>query len=180
MNHKPYSDWLFEEANMISPEQSKALHEHLVKCDSCQNLSGSLHQLETVLSRAELVGPEAGFSARWQVRMQVRRAQSHRRQIAATLFAIVSGILLLIGLFVYIAWPWLRTPNLLIWTWIYQWFTVYAYIDALRDTLSAIFGGMNGLFPLTGWVFSLGILSELAVLWVVSYRLLTRPRRVTK
>jgi len=180
MNHKPYFDWLFEEADMLTTTQSKALQEHLGDCNSCQSLSDSLHQLETVLSRAEQVGPEAGFSTRWQARMVAHREQTQHRQILATLIAILCGIFLLTGVFVYLAWPWLRTPNLLIWTWIYQWFTLYAAADAVRDTISALFRGMSSIIPVTGWVLSLGILSELAVLWVVSYRLLTRPRRVTK
>jgi hypothetical protein len=36
------------------------------------------------------------------------------------------------------------------------------------------------LMPLAAWVFGFGLFSEMAVLWVVSYRLLTNPRRITR
>ncbi len=53
----------------------------------------------------------------------------------ATLAFVSGGILVLIGLLVFIAWPWLRSPNLLLWTWIYQWITLFTYANAMREVV---------------------------------------------
>jgi hypothetical protein len=179
MNHKPAIDWLFEE-DELSQTQSKMLQEHLAECDSCQVLAESYRQVAIALKRTEQVEPEAGFASRWQVRLQASRAKAHRRQIMATLAFMSGSILVLIGFLVFITWPWLRSPNLLLWTWIYQWITLFTYANALREVMVPAIWEITDLMPLAAWVFGFGFLSEMAVLWVVSYRLLTNPRRITR
>jgi predicted anti-sigma-YlaC factor YlaD len=180
MNHKPTIDWLFEDPDELSQTQSELLQEHLAECESCQELAESSLQVAIALKRAEQFEPEPGFASRWQVRLQASREKAHRRQIIATLAFVLGGILLLIGLLVSIAWPWLRSPDLLLWTWIYQWITLFTYANALREVILPTIWGITDLMPLAAWVFGFGLLSEMAVLWVVSYRLLTNPRRVIK
>lgn len=180
MNYKPAIDWLFEDPDELSQTQSNLLQEHLAGCASCQELAEFYRQLTTTFKKSEQVGPEAGFASRWQLRLQASRAQAHRRQILATLAFVSGGILVLIGLLVSIAWPWLRSPDLLLWTWIYQMITLVTYVNALREVVVPALWELTDLMPLAAWVFGFGLLSEMAVLWVVSYRLLTNPRRVTK
>lgn len=180
MNHKPAFDWLFEDPDELSQTQSKALQEHLVECDSCQQLAESYRQVTSALKRSEQVGPEAGFAVRWQVRLQASREKAHRRQIIATLAFVLGGILMLVGMLLFIAWPWLRSPNLLLWTWIYQMITLFTYANALREVVVPAIWEITDLMPVAAWVFGFGLLSEMAVLWVVSYKLLTNPRRITK
>jgi hypothetical protein len=180
MNHKPAIDWLFEDPDELSQIQSDELQAHLGDCASCQELAESYRQLATALIKSEQVGPEAGFASRWQVRLQASRAKAHRRQIMATMAFVSAGSLVLIGLLVSIAWPWLRSPDLLLWTWIYQLITLFTYVNALREVVVPAIWEITDLMPLAAWVFGFGLLSEMAVLWVVSYRLLTNPRRITK
>jgi hypothetical protein len=180
MNHQPYLDWIFEDDRLLSAQQTMALHEHLETCENCRTLAGSFKDLETALNKSELLSPEPGFSTRWQVRLQDNRNRAHRRQLITLLSLVLGGLFLLGGALVWMAWPWLRSPNLLFWTWIYQLFTIYTYADALQDLASPILNLSGGIFPWIAWVFSLGLLSELAVLWVVSFRLLTNPRRITQ
>jgi predicted anti-sigma-YlaC factor YlaD len=180
MNHKPAIDWLFEDLDELSQTQSKVLQEHLAECDSCRELSESYRQVAIAFKRSEQVGPEAGFASRWQLRLQASREKAHRRQIIATLSFVLGGILVLVGLLVVLAWPWLRSPNLLLWTWIYQWITLLTYANAFREFVSPAIWEVTNLVPLAAWLFGFGLLSEIAVLWVVSYRLLTNPRRITK
>jgi anti-sigma factor RsiW len=179
MNHKPAIDWLFAE-DELSQTQSKVLQEHLAECDSCQDLAESYRQVVFALKRTEQVEPEAGFASRWQARLQASRAKAHRRQIMVTLAFVSGGILVLIGFLVFITWPWLRSPNLLFWTWIYQWITLFTYANSLREVVVPAVWEITDLMPLAAWVFGFGLLSEMAVLWVVSYRLLTNPRRITR
>jgi len=50
----------------------------------------------------------------------------------------------------------------------------------VREVATPLVWGLAGLAPGIALVIGFGIFSELAVLWVVSYRLLTNPRRITK
>jgi len=180
MNHKPAIDWLFEDQDQLSQTQSNLLQNHLAECDSCRELAESYRQVAIALKKSEQVGPEAGFASRWQVRLQASRQQAHRRQIMATLAFVGLGILVLVVPLLVIVWPWLRSPDLLLWTWIYQCFTLFTYANALRELVTPAIWQLTDLMPLAVWVFGFGLLSEMAVLWVVSYRLLTNPRRITK
>jgi hypothetical protein len=78
------------------------------------------------------------------------------------------------------AYPWLRNPSLLLWTWVYQWFSMFSYANVLQELGVSLLQGVSGIIPLAALVIGLGLLSELAVLWVVSFRLLTNPRSVLK
>jgi hypothetical protein len=50
----------------------------------------------------------------------------------------------------------------------------------MRDFFSAAFRAATGVVPVVWWVLFAGLLCELGVLWVVSFRLLTNPRRITQ
>ncbi len=178
MNHQSYVNWIFDNDQDLTTQQADDLNEHLHACERCQSLADSLHNLEAALDQAELIGPQSGFVTRWENRLEASRKRLHRRQIIITLSFVVAGLAVLLGVLVFAAWPWLRTPSLLFWTWIYQLFTIYTYLDALRELASPLLAGSRGAIAMLVWVFGLGLLSELAVLWVVSYRLLSNPRRI--
>lgn len=179
MNHQIYLDWLFEDAQDLSAQQTLSLREHLEVCEQCRALSESFQSLESVLSTAEAAAPEAGFAHRWQTRLESSQQHLYRRQIMTALGLVAAGLVLLIGLMLIVLWPWLRSPSLLFYTWAYQLFSIYTYADALRDFASPLLNAPSSAIPLIGLVFSIGFLCELAVLWVVSFRLLTNPRRIT-
>jgi len=180
MNHKPAIDWLFVDQDELSQPQTRELQEHLAECESCQELAESYRQVTFAMKRSEQVGPEAGFASRFQMRLQLSREKAHRRQIIATLGFALGGIVVLAGVFILLAWPWLRSPSLLFWTWIYQLITMVTYANSLREVVVPALWGITDWMPMAAWVFGSGLLCELAVLWVVSYRLLTNPRRITK
>ena len=180
MNHKPAIDWLFVDPDELSQPQTRELQEHLAECDNCQELAESYRQLAVALKRSDTVGPEAGFASRWETRLQASREKAHRRQIVATMAFVFGGIVVLVGLLVLLAWPWLRSPDLLLWTWVYQLITMVTYANALREVVVPALWDLKDLMPLAAWVFGTGMFCEMAVLWVVSYRLLTNPRRITK
>jgi predicted anti-sigma-YlaC factor YlaD len=178
MNHQIYIDWIFEDGQDLTTQQAVDLDEHLQGCERCQSLADSFHNLEAALDQAEVVGPQSGFVTRWENHLEASRERLHRRQIITTFLFVVAGLAILLGVLIFAAWPWLRTPSLLFWTWIYQLFTIYTYLDAAREFASPLLAGSRGAITMLAWVFGLGLLSELAVLWVVSFRLLTNPRRM--
>jgi hypothetical protein len=188
MNHQLYQDWLFEthdqssekDAESLTPQQEADLRAHLQSCQECGKLADSWREVEGQLRRTPEAAPEPGFTARWQARLEVDRLRLHRRQTLATLGFSVAGAFLLIGSLLVLGLPWLKAPSLLWWSWIYQLITMFTYADSVREALTALFRTTSGAVPLAGWVFFAGLLSELGVLWVVSYRLLTNPRRITQ
>jgi predicted anti-sigma-YlaC factor YlaD len=185
MMHLPYQEWLLEPpAEGLDPQQAAALQAHLQTCETCQALSGAWQQAERRLRLAEVVEPAPGFGERWQARLAEARQQArqrvHRRQAVLALGLSFSGALILLATLTLLAWPWLRSPNLLLWTWAYQLLSLYTLARGAGYQLLPLARAASGIMPLFVWIFLIGIMSQLALVWVVSYRLLTNPRRITK
>jgi len=183
MNHRIYEDWLFtsqDDPQALTPEQDNALHEHIQDCESCRSLAIAWEQVENELLNEAMLAPEPGFSLRWQARLQADRLQKHQRQTTALLIFSSLGVTALLGVMLALAWPWLRTPGVFLWVGLYRLFTLFAYADAAEGFMATLLQTATGVIPFVAWVILAGVLSELAVLWGVSYRLLTNPRRITR
>jgi hypothetical protein len=190
MNHRLYEDWLFAHfdpaGNDLSAQQVEELESHLKECVSCQQLADSWRQVEAVLSpavelrRPVMAEPAAGFTLRWQARLDAERARLHRRQALAVLAFYLSAAGLVFGSLLALAWPWLGSPQVLFWSWFYRLYTMLSYAGEVQEVLRPVLQAATGAIPFTGWVFLVGILCELGVLWIVSFRLITNPRRVAR
>jgi anti-sigma factor RsiW len=181
MNHQIYQDWLFAlEDEALDEQQTSTLQAHLQECIECRRLAQAWQNVEGLLRKSPLVGPQAGFAGRVQARVQADRQRAYRRQTILTLGFYGVGAVLLSALIIYLAWPWLRSPAMLGWAWLYRAFVAYSFFGAVGDFLSTMLRAAARVVPLAGWVLLVGLVSELGVLWVVSLRLLTNPRRVSK
>jgi hypothetical protein len=183
MNHRIYEDWLFasqDEPQALTPEQHNALHEHMQDCESCRSLAIAWEQVETEFRNEPMLAPEPGFSLRWQARLQADRLHKHQRQTTILLIFSSLGVAALLLVMFALAWPWVRTPGVFLWVSLYRLLTLFAYVDAAEEFIATLFQTATGAIPFVVWVILAGVLSQLAVLWGVSYRLLTNPRRITK
>ena len=180
MNHQLFEDMIFDEAAELSGEKTRLLEEHLQDCENCRSLAASLHSLSDSIRRSEMVGPIPGFSRRWGMLLKEKRERAHDRQILRTLVFVGMGLIVLSSSLLLMAWPLVRSPGLLAWTWVYRLVSVYSYLEGIREVLVHIVDPSLGAIPLIGWIFSAGMFSMLAVLWVVFYRVLTNPRRVVE
>ena len=183
MNHRTYEDWLFDsydDDEQLPAQQAADLQAHLQECEDCRSLAAAWEQVEIELRQAPLLAPRPGFAMRWQANLEADRQRIHQRQTAAALLFTSFGIASLVILMLALLWPWMRSPDVFLWVWLYRLITMLSYADALRGFLSATLQAASGAVSLAGWVFFAGLLSELAVLWVVSYRLLTNPRRIIR
>jgi len=184
MNHKQYEDWLFnyqEQSEFgFSSEQGTLFHEHLSECGSCRLLEEAWSQVEATLKGSSTVGPKPGFSARWRSHIHHEQQRAYRRQTITVLSASAIGVITIIGLLLFLIWPWLRSPNVLIWAWIYRLFTMYTIIESGNLFVSILSQFASGFNSLGWWMLFAGVLSELGVLWIVSFRYLTNPRRISK
>jgi ferric-dicitrate binding protein FerR (iron transport regulator) len=80
------------------------LQEHLRSCQACQALSDAWQRTETHLKGKIMVEAEAGFTARWQARLETDRRRAHRRQTWAMLAFCVGGAVLLLATMAAISW----------------------------------------------------------------------------
>lgn len=96
MNHQPFEDWLLGEAE-LSPDEAAACLEHVAQCSQCRDLQHAWVALEAELAARTQVEPDAGFTMRWNTRLQAERLAQGRRR-AVLLFAASFLALLLLGL----------------------------------------------------------------------------------
>ena len=184
MKHQTYEDWLFtyygDTTEMMSSERVSALQEHLQSCESCRQMANAWELVEMQLSAKPMLEPKPGFTNRWQAHLRADRNRMHQRQTASVLIFSSVSIAILIAVLLTLVWPWMRSPNVFLWTWLYRTFTIYAYAGVVGDIMGTLFQTATGVIPLTWWVVFVGLISELGVLWIVSYRLLTNPRRIKR
>jgi hypothetical protein len=178
MNHLPYQDWLFEETQPLSDTQMSELQQHLRECAECRELSSALRQMEASLKMKPMAAPAEGFTLRWQARLQDERALAHRRQTRLTLGFILAGLAGLLGALIVFVWPWLSVLEAVFWAAAYQLYSVVLFLAEVGEFMTNLLQAMTQVIPLAGWVLAIGMVFELGVLWVVSYRLLTNPRRL--
>lgn len=176
MNHQSFQDWLFEDT--LDVTQADTLHSHLETCLECRSLVGALNQVEHSLRLAPLVAPTDGFTLRWQRRLEAERGRLHRRQVWLALGFGLSGALTLLGLLALLLWPMLDSLDAVLWAGAYQFYLAYSFALEIGELLGALARGLVLALPLAFWVLSLGLLTLASVLWVVSYRYMTNPRRI--
>ncbi len=156
------------------------MQEHLENCTSCRSLAEAWKGAESQLRSAEIIAPQPGFTLRWEMRLKDETRRLHRRQSLAMLGFSIAAVIMLFGSLAILSWPALQSPSLLLWSWFYRFLAVVSIFGTAQDFLASIFHTAIGMISPIWWVLFAGFLSELAVLWVVSFRILTSPRSVTK
>lgn len=178
MNHMPYQGWIFEDRQTLNEANISALQSHLTDCAECSALAEGLQQVEQALRAQPLLGPTDGFTLRWQQRLEISRQQAHRRQTWLTLLAAMGGMIVLLGALTFLFWPWLKSLDLTLWAAFYQAFTAYLFLSRAGEQFLLALASVAKAIPLPIWALSIGVLCQLGALWVVSFRLLTNPRRI--
>ena len=176
MTHQPFQDWLFEDT--VDSQKADALHSHLETCVECRSLAGAFHQVERSLHTAPLVAPAEGFSLRFQARLGAERDRLHRRQVKLALVVGVSGALILLALLAVLLWPLLDSLDALLWAGAYQLYLAFVFVRGAGEFFAAFAKGLALVLPLAVWVLAVGLFTQAIVLWVVSYRYMTNPRRI--
>ena len=194
MNHQQYEEWLFvnyEELaatqrggegpeERLTPQQQTDLQAHLIECADCSLLAEAWQAVDTHLRDAPTLEPQPGFTSRWEARLQVERQQVQRRQTLAVLGFSAFGVILLLGSLALLILPVIQTPKALVWAGVYRLITLLSYLQLAQDVFLPFFQAAAGAVPLFGWLIVVGVLTQLGVLWVVSYRVLTNPWRITR
>lgn len=177
MNHQLFENWLASEEPLL-PDQVSSLQEHLQSCTSCRQLETALSGLDELFQRATQVTPVLGFAGRWLERMEAERRIRHRRQTWWFLSntAGVAAILLVFLLFQLV--DVFQSPVQLLFVWFYRLASFISLLGSAREILALIMKTVPGMVSLPGWILSVGLLSLISVLWIVTYQQITSPRRM--
>ncbi len=184
MNHQPFRDWLFTGdepgEDILTQQQHAELQQHLNSCESCRSMTDAWMVVENHLRGQSMIEPNPGFTSRLEARLEAERRRIHRRQTRLVLLFSVGGAAAILAVLVTLVWPWLRSPDMLLLTGVYRLFTLYSYAKLGQELLVNLLRTATIAIPITWLIVLVGLLSELGVLWIVSYRLLTNPRRIMK
>ena len=177
MVHRPFEDWLLDEERLTT-EKAVALQEHLQSCASCRQLSQAWQEVEVDLRTSPTLAPRMGFTNRWQARLESDRRRLHRRQSAAALGFSLGGAALLFGSLSFLALPVLATPKLLLWAWALHLVELVSYTGDIQAIIFSVFQIQPRMIPIAWLILLAGFFSMLVVVWIVSLRYFTSPRRV--
>ena len=99
MNHKQFETWILNDSQ-LNEEQKQALDAHLLACENCRKLQHGWENSLTQIRTSNFVAPAAGFSDRWQKKLQLEKK---KRSIVRRRIILFSGILLtLVSLLTYV------------------------------------------------------------------------------
>ena len=178
MNHQLFEDLLFIDRRSLTAQESLTIDEHLKECESCRRLLITWKDVEGVLENPAFAEPMPGFSSRFSQRWELEHKLHERRtglfMLVASL-SIAAILFLVLGLLI---WPIFRNPSVLIWSYFYQYAEIATFIQELQVFIITLLRTTSKVIPFSVWILISGIICELIVIWLVSYRLLTNPRRV--
>lgn len=177
MSHHPYEDLMFSDQE-LTKQDSLALHDHLQQCDQCYQLSVASQEIESLLEEAPMVEPEPGFVTRWQIRYEAEKKRSDMRQSRVMLISTWVAGLAVFAAILYLAWPMIQSPKIFLVTYLYQILSLFSLANLVQGFAAGLSSSLDYGIPWLAIVLVAGVITLLAVLWVVSLRVLTKPRRI--
>jgi hypothetical protein len=176
MNHLPYEEWLLSD-EPLSPEEQGQLDEHLITCESCQQIAFALQSVAIAIQETPEVMPAPGFTQRWQAR-QIQRRSAQRSRITWIVFVLctVGAFAALLGL----ALPQvggLPTPVEMISSLLHSTSSLLVTLQDIQDVLSAIFTHMPLAVPVLLWIIVTMSVAVWSVIWFVFIWRLPKIRR---
>lgn len=177
MSHQPYEDLIFSD-QQLSKQEAMALHNHLQECNTCYQLSVASKEIEGWFEDAKMLEPEPGFSTRWQFRFEAEKTQSELRQNRAMLITTIGAGLAVFAAIIYLIWPMVQSPKVYLVTYLYQILSLFSMANLAQSLATGFSSSLGSGVTWLLIVLGAGLITLLSVVWVVSLRVLTMPRRV--
>ncbi len=177
MNHYDYEAMIFTEEPLQMEAQADLLA-HLENCGECRSLATAWFGVQRDLIAAPVQAPAAGFSGRWEQRLDRDRQELHHRQVLGTLGLSLAGALLLILALVFFLTPFFETPKVYLYAFLYQALNMVVAADMMQNLLVGLVRSVASPVTAVMGLILVGIVSQLGVLWLASIRLATKTRRV--
>jgi hypothetical protein len=165
MNHRPFEDWLLDD-EPLTAAQALELRVHLRSCAQC----GSIAESNLALHSTRHLAPSAGFTDRFQARLEEHRRQQRWRQIAGTFVLVFGGLALLYPLLGPAIANALSSPS----AWIagavgYCIFFLTAF-RAVGEVARILLRDLPTFVSPAGWFMMLGVAGGLGGLWMALLR----------
>jgi len=165
MDHRPFEDWLLN-AQSLTAEENRQLNTHLQNCSSCTALA----EVNLALKSVKMAAPAAGFTDRFQMRLEAQKKALHRRNFWGFLvltFSVFSGL-------VWMALPFIKSliqsPVDLLASWLSTVVSILASTQALFQGGRVILKVLPGFIPVYIWIVALLVVGGWSLLWVLSLK----------
>ena len=169
MDHRPFEDWLLN-IQTLSANEKQQLNAHLQGCSSCT----ALGEVNLALKSVKMAAPTAGFTDRFQVRLETQKKALRRRNYWGFLlltFSVLSGL-------VWMAWPVIKSliqsPVALLASWLSTVVSIWASVEALFQGGRVILKVIPGFIPIYVWIVVLLVAGGWSLLWVFSLMKFTK------
>ena len=169
MNHRPFEDWLLDD-QPLTQQQARDLQAHVRSCSSCTAIAES----NLALHATRRVGPAAGFSDRFRVRLVKRRSEQRWRQAIGTVVLVVGGLGLVYWLAAPIIQEALRSPASWITAGIGYFLFILTSLQVFGEASAILLRVLPGFVSPAGWVGLTAGTAGLGFLWTVSIRRVAR------
>jgi len=177
MRHQPFETWLLFD-DPLTPDQARALDEHLRACETCQALGHSWRSVASLFQASPDLEPAPGFANRWKARL-VQEDQGvltarYRWQSWITLILIANGVSLLgmlLGMTFFDTFDSLTEILLVL---VYRLTSLLTVINIFQNLLAILIRTIPGLLSPSGWAILALIVSSGSLLWVLSMARLAR------
>ncbi len=181
MNHQPFETWLLSDEE-LTPENERALDEHLETCDHCQEINNAWLGVVDLFAEMPDMAPAPGFVDRFQIRLtterQVDLAMRHRWQSVIMLILIGNVIAALVFLLGSQFLTTFETPTQLVLSWVYRLASTLTFVKGFQNLFLTLFRTITSIVPAGFWAI-LGIgLAGSGAIWAITMKSLSvLPRR---
>lgn len=169
MNHRPFEDWLLDD-QPLTPQQARELQAHVRSCNSCAAIAES----NLALHATRLAEPAAGFTDRFQMRLQKRRREQRWRQVIGTVVLVLGGL----GLLYWLAGPFImdivQSPAAWITAGVSYFLFVFTSLQVMGEATAIVMRVLPAFIPPAGWVSLILFTAGLGYLWAVSIQRVAR------
>ncbi|HTX91510.1 MAG TPA: hypothetical protein VMC09_09850 [Anaerolineales bacterium] len=169
MDHRPFEDWLLENKK-LNTDEKRQLNAHLRSCQTCSALA----EVDLALKSVRLAEPSAGFTDRFQVRLEARKKALRQRNFWGFFVLTVS----VVGLLAWACWPFIQSivqsPVSMLASWLSSVVSIWASAEALFQGGRVILKVVPGFVPTYVWMILLLIAGGWSLLWVFSLMKLTK------
>jgi hypothetical protein len=163
MDHRPFEDWLLNNQS-LGADETRQLNAHLQNCSSCSALA----EVNLALKSVKMAAPVAGFTDRFQLRLEAQKKALRRRNFWGFLLLTTS---VLSGL-TWISWPlltsMLRSPVNLLASWIGGLLSLYATFQAMTHAGLILIKVIPSFIPDYIWTIVLFAACGWSLIWVFS------------
>jgi hypothetical protein len=163
MNHQPFESWLLNN-KLLDPKQKIELDIHLRSCRYCS----ALVEAEKALHTVKMASPAAGFTARFQTRLAVRRTAERRRRVWGSILFTAGALTMLMWLAGPYLGAFLSSPATSI-TALVEWGVfIITTLHAITQAGSVVLDVIPGFLPLFVWMVLASTVAGMGLLWFVS------------